>query len=108
MGLSPSRHIQGLARPLVKLQRGNAAASLELHTDHLLPGILRKNGVPYGSQARLTEYWEINSDGGDTWLTVTTVLEDPEYLRYPYTVNSIFRKERDGAQWSPSACTLRE
>jgi hypothetical protein len=84
------------------------SASLELHTDHLLPGLLRKNGVPYGSQARLTEYWEVSSEGGDTWLTVTTVLDDPEYLRYSYIVNSIYRKERDGSRWNPSDCTLKE
>jgi hypothetical protein len=84
------------------------SGSLELHTDQLLPGLLRKNGVPYGVQARLTEYWETSNEGGDTWLTVTTVLDDPEYLRGSYIINSIYRKERDGSRWNPSDCTLKQ
>jgi hypothetical protein len=58
--------------------------------------------------SKLTEYWELNTETTDQWLTVTTVLEDPEYLRYPYIVNSIFKKEPDGSKWDPSPCTLRE
>jgi hypothetical protein len=64
--------------------------------------------VPYGAQARLAEYWEVSQEGGDTWLTVTTVLDDPEYLRGSYVINSIYRKERDGSRWNPSDCTLKQ
>jgi hypothetical protein len=82
--------------------------SLEVLTDHMLPGLLRKNGIPYGARSKLTEYWEVNAETSDQWLTVTSIVDDPEYLRYPYIVNSIFKKEPDGTKWNPGPCTLRE
>jgi hypothetical protein len=97
-------HHEALAAPPAT----DGSGALEVVTDHMLPGLLRKNGVPYGAMSKLTEYWELNTETTDQWLTVTTVLEDPEYLRYPYIVNSIFKKEPDGSKWDPSPCTLRE
>jgi hypothetical protein len=98
-------------RPAARPTGGGAArltGSLQITTDHLLPGLLRKNGVPYGAQTKVTEYWDVNSDGTDRWLTVTTIVDDPQYLRYSYITNSIFRSEPDGSKWAPSPCTLRE
>jgi hypothetical protein len=97
-------HHQALTAPPAT----GGSGGLEVLTDNMLPGLLRKNGVPYGAMSKLTEYWELNTETTDQWLTVTTVLEDPEYLRYPYIVNSIFKKEPDGSKWDPSPCTLRE
>ncbi len=83
--------------------------SIEVVTDRMLPGLLRKNGIPYGSGAKMTEYWEVDSDAdGVQWLIITTELEDPDYLRGTYIFNSIFRKEADGSGWDPAPCTLRE
>src|SRR5690606_11814272 len=36
---------------------GPVKASLKVVTDNLRPGYLRKNGVPYSGQTRLTEYF---------------------------------------------------
>ncbi len=83
--------------------------SIEVVTDRMLPGLLRKNGIPYSSGARMTEYWEVDSEADEVqWLIITTELEDPEYLRGTYIFNSIFRKEADGSGWDPAPCTLRE
>ena len=88
---------------------GRSYGSLQVMTDHMLPGLLRKNGLPYSAAARMTEYWEVNAEpGADQWLTVTSVLDDPEYLRGAYVFTSIFRKEADGSKWDPTPCTLRE
>jgi hypothetical protein len=78
-------------------------------TDHLLPGYLRKNGVPYGGKStQMTEYWEQHADtDGAQWLIITTVLKDPVYLADPYVFSPTFRKEPDGSKWHPTACSLR-
>jgi len=80
--------------------------SLVVVTDHLLPGLLRKNGVPYGADTRMTEYWQVQTLAPDQWLMISTEVDDPEYLTDPYVYDSIFQKEADGAQWHPGACSL--
>jgi hypothetical protein len=77
-------------------------------TTDLLPGYLRKNGVPYGGKStNMTEYWEQHTaPGGAQWLIVTTVLNDPVYLADPYTFSPVFRKEADGSKWNPQPCSL--
>lgn len=80
---------------------------LKAATDNLLPGLLRKNGVPYSAQTRMTESWVLNvEDDGDQWLTVNTELTDPVYLSGPYVENAIFKKESDGVKWDPTPCSL--
>jgi hypothetical protein len=77
-------------------------------TTDLLPGLLRKNGIPYGGKTTsMTEYWEQHSaPGGSQWLIVTTVLHDPVYLADPYVFSPTFRKEPDGSKWDPQPCSL--
>jgi hypothetical protein len=77
-------------------------------TDHLVQGLLRKNGVPYSDKATMTEYWEQHATpDGAHWLIVTTRVDDPVYLADPYFFSPTFRKEPDGARWHPTACSLR-
>lgn len=80
--------------------------SLVVSTEQLLPGLLRKNGVPYGADTRLSEFWKVNSLGSHQWLLISTKVTDPEYLTVPYVYDSIFQKEADGSKWDPSACSL--
>jgi hypothetical protein len=80
--------------------------SLVVTTDHLLPGLLRKNGVPYGAQTKVAEYWKLNALGEDRWLMISTEVRDPEYLSGPYVYDSIFQQEPDGSKWNPSQCSL--
>ena len=35
------------------------------------------------------------------------VVTDPVYLSIPFVTTTDFKKERDGAKFSPSACTAR-
>jgi hypothetical protein len=85
---------------------GPRTGELEVNTTHLLAGLLRKNGLPYSEQATLTEYWNINTQPGVRWLTVTTELTDPQYLTTSFVYNSIFRQQTDGSHWNPTPCTL--
>lgn len=81
--------------------------SLEIHTSDLLPGLIRKNGVPYSGKAQLTEYWEVNQDDEDRLLTVTSQLTDPQYLEAAYVTNALFQKQADDSGWAPTPCTLQ-
>ncbi len=79
--------------------------SLKVVTTHLQPGYLRKNGVPYGSRTVMTEYFNrIEEPNGDSWLIVTTIIEDPEYLTLPFITSTHFLKEPEGGHWSPTPC----
>ncbi len=74
----------------------------------MLPGYLRKNGVPYSASATLTEYYDrIDAQNGDVWLVVTTVVDDPQYLSMPFVTSTHFKKLADAAGWSPTPCEAK-
>jgi hypothetical protein len=74
----------------------------------LLAGYLRKNGVPYSENTTVTEYFDqFTEPNGQAWFTVTTIVTDPKYLSIPFVTSSDFKKEPDGAKWSPAPCTSR-
>src|SRR5207244_4317687 len=68
--------------------RGAAAAprdgALKVVTTNMRAGYLRKNGVPYSENAAMTEFFDRHSDFGADWITVTSILEDPQYLTQPF------------------------
>lgn len=79
--------------------------SLRVVTTNLLPGWLRRNGVPYSADSVMTEHFDrFRSTNGDEWFVVTTVVADPKYLQQEYVTSSHFKKEPDGAKWSPTPC----
>ena len=80
--------------------------SLRVVTTNLKSGYLRKNGVPYSDEAKLTEYFDVvRSRGGDTLLMVTSVVEDAKYLRQPFIVTTQFKKQADAKGWDPTPCS---
>ena len=82
--------------------------SLRVVTTNLRPGYLRKNGVPYGANAVLTEYWDLyKRPNGDELLTIATEVVDPQYLANPRLSAWPFKKEPNGAKWDPSPCSSR-
>jgi hypothetical protein len=77
-------------------------------TTNLRAGYLRKNGVPYSERAVVSEYFDVAPlPGGGQVLLVTTVVDDPQYLRLPFIVSSQFKKEADGSKWDPAPCTAK-
>jgi hypothetical protein len=82
-----------------------AHGSLRTVTTHLKPGYFRRNGVPYGANAVLTEFWTTLSDEGADYLVVTNMLEDPQYLAQPYVRSVQFRKQADNKGWKPTPCS---
>jgi hypothetical protein len=84
------------------------AGSLKVVTTDLRPGYLRKNGVPYSTNTVLTEYYDrTHEDNGDSWLVVTTIVDDPQYLQQPFITSTHFKLEQDGSKWHPTQCTSR-
>jgi hypothetical protein len=82
--------------------------TLKVVTTQMRPGYLRKNGVPYGSNAVMTEYYELHSvSNGDQLLVVTTIVEDPEFLSGPYVTSANFKKLPDASGWNPTPCSAR-
>jgi hypothetical protein len=95
-------------------RRGRGAppqgGSLKVVTTHMKPGYLQKNGVPYGENATLTEYFSRTSEpNGDSWLILTHIVDDPQYLSGPFIRSTHFKKLPDSAasQWAPEACSAR-
>jgi hypothetical protein len=82
--------------------------ALKVVTTNMKPGYLRKNGVPYGEKAVVTEYFHRTPETyGITYMIVTTVVEDPEHLTGPFITSSHFRKLPDTANgWDPTPCSV--
>jgi len=88
--------------------RGASGGSLKVVTKNVRPGYLRKNGVPYSASATLTEYWDVGAErNGDRWITITSLVDDPKYLRVAYVTALQFKHEADGAKWEPTPCSAR-
>lgn len=94
--------------PIFATRTGTRGRSLEVVTTNLLPGYLRKNGVPYSATTRLEEYYDYyKQPNGEEWFTVTTIVNDPVYLTGPFITSTDFKKQRDAAGWDPSPCTAK-
>jgi hypothetical protein len=79
--------------------------TLKVVTTNLLPGYLRKNGVPYDGKAELTEYINrVDGEQGDTYFVLTAMVDDPTYLTGPFIRTYQFKKQADGAGWDPTPC----
>ena len=83
---------------------------LKVTTTRMRPGYLQKNGVPYGANALLEEYFDLASDPytKNTWLLVTTVVTDAQYLNEPLIMHSHFKKLPDASGWDPTPCRANE
>jgi hypothetical protein len=81
---------------------------LKVETTQMRPGYLRKNGVPYSGNAVLTEYFtRVNESNGDSYLIVTSVVNDPQYLDGHFTTSTNFKKLSDASGWRPTPCKTR-
>jgi len=81
--------------------------TLKVVTTHMRPGYLRKNGVPYSENAKLTEYFDRIEVDGASYLILTSVVDDPQYLNDTFITSEQFKLERDGSKWIPTPCKAR-
>jgi hypothetical protein len=83
------------------------SGSLKVVTSRMKPGYLRRNGIPYSGQTVLTEYYDrTNQSNGDSWLIVTSTVEDPANLAQPFMTSTHFKREADGSKWAPRPCEV--
>ena len=82
--------------------------NLKVVTTNLRAGYVRKNGAPHSDKAVVTEYFDLNTiPNGDTWMTITTKVEDPVYLTRPYITTTDFKKLPGAAGWTPTPCSAK-
>jgi len=81
--------------------------TLKVVTTHMRPGYLRKNGVPYGGNAVLTEYFDRVDVEGTPFLILTSIVEDPQYLSDIFITSEQFKWEPDGSKWDPQPCKTK-
>jgi hypothetical protein len=104
----PVRGVQSPQQGLGATREGTRGRSLEVVTTGLRPGYLRKNGPPYSANTVLKEFFDLSVErNGDPWFVVTTIVEDPQNLTEPFVTSSNFKKQRDAAGFSPTACSAR-
>ena len=85
------------------------AGDLRVITTQMKAGYLRKNGVPYSDETTLEEYYDTFTEpDGNSWLVVTSIVTDPQYLTGPYATTNHFKKIPDGQGWDPTPCRVDE
>lgn len=83
------------------------SGSLKVVTTKLRPGYLRRNGVPYSGNSLLTEFFDRSvGPNGDTWLILTSVIEDSQYLQQPFVLSTHYKQEPDGSKFNPRPCEM--
>ena len=81
--------------------------ALKVVTTHMRPGYLRKNGVPYSANAVLIEYFDRVELDGVSYLILTTLVEDAQYLSDIFLTSEQFKRELDGSKWNPAPCKAK-
>ena len=88
--------------------RSTRSGTLLVVTDNMLPGYLRKNGVPYSGKAILTEYFNLlTGQQGEQYLVATAMVDDPTYLNQPFIRSYTFKKQTDASGWENTPCLPR-
>jgi len=81
--------------------------TLKIVTTGMRPGYFRKNGVPYGANAVLTEYVDfLTQHDGSEWLVVLSILDDPDYYSEPIVTSTNFRRDDNADAWNPGECRV--
>jgi hypothetical protein len=88
---------------------GAQGGGLKVVTTRMRPGYLQKNGVPYSATAVLAEYFVRTFEpNGDSWLILTAVVEDPQYLTGRFVRSTHYKRLPDNnSMWEPESCSAR-
>ena len=82
--------------------------ALRVETSNLLPGYLQYNGVPFGANLKMVEYFDtITEPGGEIWLIDDAVLTDPQNLARSHKRSTHLRKQADNKGWDPQPCLVK-
>lgn len=103
---------RGAPPPAANVGPGGAApiraGSMKVVTTNMTGGYLRKNGVPYGPNTVLTEYYDIlHEPNGDLYLVISTIVDDAANIQGLFRTSTHFKKESNASKFKPSACSAR-
>jgi hypothetical protein len=89
------------------LNRAALTGALKVVTTRMRPGYLRRNGVPYSGDAVMTEFFDRTDEpNGDSWLILTSTIDDRMYLDVPLMLSTHFKREPDGSKFNPRPCEV--
>jgi hypothetical protein len=98
---------QGVSTAEWQLHGRSGNGTLKVVTTGMRPGYFRKNGVPYGENAVLTEYFDLlTQHDGSEWLVVLSILDDPDYYSDPIVTSTNFRRDDEPGGWNPGECRV--
>ena len=98
---------QGVSTAEWQFHGRSGNGTLKVVTTGMRPGYFRKNGVPYGENAVLTEYIDLlTQHDGSEWLVVLSILDDPDYYSDPIVTSTNFRRDDDADAWNPGECRV--
>ena len=70
---------------------------LKVVTTRMKPGLSPPERRAYSANAVLTEFFDRTSEpNGDSWLILTSIVDDPAYLNLPFMLTTHFKREPDG------------
>jgi hypothetical protein len=101
---------QSTAEWVIMGGRGNwpKGGNLKVVTTSMKAGYFWKNGMPYSSNAVMTERFRVYKEQDNSeWIVFSAEVNDPTYLTQPYIVTYHFKKLPNGNDWSPTPCTVR-
>jgi hypothetical protein len=79
---------------------------LKVVTTNMMSGFYFKNGIPYSSEAVMTEFFvPIVEPDGTQYLLVQTFVQDPTYLTQAFVRTLTFKRESDPSKWNPTPCS---
>jgi hypothetical protein len=101
---------QPQSRGVFGVRTPSEGGSLVVETSRLTGGYLRANGAPYSERATIKEFFQTFTLPGDagSWLIVTTVVADPDYLTSELILSTQFKKEATRAGWNPRPCAIAD
>ncbi len=95
----------GAGRGGVSMSDIPLSGHLKVVTTNLSAGYLFKNGIPYSSDAVMTEFFvPLVEPDGNQYVLVQTFVQDPTYLTQTFVRTLTFKKESDGRNWNPTPC----
>jgi hypothetical protein len=84
-----------------------SGGNLKVVTTNLSGGYMRKNGAPYSNATTLTEYIDLHKmPNGDTWINITTHVDDPIYFSTPLIVTTDLKQLPNRRGWDSTECSI--
>ena len=91
--------------PALRQSGTSTSGTMRVVTTNMLPGYIRKNGVPYSDKAVLTEHYNrLTGQQNDVYIALTATVDDPTYLTGPFMRTYTFKKLADATGWDPTSC----